>query len=253
MIYFRIMERVIATLLLSVSFLSCNQAQTSTDLWRSAAEQYENADYRGALINYQLVEAEMVSSELYFNLGNCYYHLDSVAQSILYFEKAIKLNPRDRAARENLSLALSKIEDPIPAIEEFFLRRWVNGMSNVIPPFGWGLVCIALLWFTVWMLVRSVKRDTLRQDKFRLGVPVAFFLFCLFGSYMAFQNQMDSDYAIVMEPIEVKVAPDSLSAITRSVAAGEKVLIIDQLDAYYKVRFVNYEHGWLPKPVLRRI
>ncbi len=247
------MGRCLVVLLLSLSASSCGLAQSSDDLWIAAAEQYENGDYHDALRNYRLVEREVVSSELYFNLGNCYYQLDSVAQSILYFEKAIKLNPRDRIARENLELAVSLMADPIPAIDEFFLKRWVNGMSRMLPPIGWGLVAIAFLWLAVWILIKGVRGSTLRQDRLRYALPITGFLICLFAGYVAFQNQTDSDYAIVMESIEIKVAPDELSATTRSITEGEKVMIIDKLENYYKVRFVNYEHGWLPKSAVRRI
>jgi len=252
-IYFSVMGRLIAVLLLAVSALSCSHGQSNNDLWMSASQHYANADYRDALMNYRIIEGELASSELYFNLGNCYFQLDSVAQSILYFEKAIKLNPRDHMARENLKLVMSRVDDPISAIDEFFLKRWANGMSDIMPPVAWGLICLIFLWFAMWMLVKSLKRNTLRRDRLSYTLPVGAFIFCFIGGYIAIQNRTDSDYAIVMEALEVKVAPDELSATTRSIAAGEKILIIDKLDDYYKVRFVNYEHGWLPKTTVRRI
>ena len=176
-----------------------------------------------------------------------------MAQSILYFEKAIKLNPRDRSASDNLDLARSRMDDPIPAIDEFFLKSWVNGLSKLLPPMGWGLFGLVFLWLAVWLLIKSVRGNTLRQDRLRYALPVAAFLFCLFSGFVAFQNQTDSDSAIVMESIDIKVAPDELSATTRTIGEGEKVMIIDKLDDFYKVRFVNYEHGWLPKSTVRRI
>jgi tetratricopeptide (TPR) repeat protein len=244
---------MIVILLLSVSALPCSRAQTPEDLWRSGSELYDQGDFNGALTNYRRVEAIVVSSELYFNLGNCYYQLDSVAKSILYFEKTIKLNPRGRTARENLVLARNRMDDPISSIDEFFLKRWLNKMSEVLPPMGWGLLCLVFIWLVVWMLVRSVRRGTLRRDRVRYTLPILVFLVCLFLGYVAFENQTDSDYAIVMESIAIRAAPDELSAITRTITGGEKVMILDKLDDYYKVRFVNYEHGWLPKSVVRRI
>jgi len=247
------MGKLIAIFLISVSTVQLALTQTSEDLWKSASEQYVNGDYSGSAATYRLIEGEVVSSELYFNLGNCYYQLDSTAKAILNFEKAIKLNPRNKAARENLRLAVDLMVDPIPAIEEFFLKRWLNGLSELLPPVGWGLLSIASLWLAAWFLVRSVRRDLLKTDLVRYLVPLAVFLFCIAIGYIAFVNQTDSDYAIVMESLAIRVAPDELSAVSRTITEGEKVMIIDELEDYYKVRFVNYEHGWIPKAGVRRI
>jgi len=244
---------MIIILLLIGWSLPCSWAQAPEELWQSAAEQFNSGNYSTAIANYQLIEKEVASSELYYNMGNSYYLLDSVALSILYFEKAIKLNPRDRTARENLELAVELMHNPIPAIEEFFLKRWLNSLSDLLPPMGWGILCVLILWTIVWMLVRSVRRNTLRKDRLRYALPVAALVISLLTGYVAYQNQTTSDYAVVMESIEVKVAPDALSAVTRTVSEGEKVLIMDKLDDFYKVRFVNYEHGWLPESAVRRI
>jgi hypothetical protein len=247
------MGRLLSVVLLLALVQLSGWSQTSEEMWRSATEQYESGDYEAARSNYLLMSGEKPSSELYYNLGNCYFHLDSVAQSILYFEKAIKLDPRNDAARENLELAVERMDNPIPAIEEFFLKRWLNGLSDLLPPMGWGILCLVILWLIAWMLVRSVRRGTMSNDRLKYILPVFAFTFLIFIAYASYQNLTESEYAIVMDGYEVKVAPDPLSATTRSISEGEKVMIIDALDNYYKVRFVNYEHGWLPLTAVKRI
>lgn len=247
------MKKMGSLLLVSMLLLSSGLAQTSQELWTSASEQYANGEYENALVNYQGVEQSVISSELFYNLGNCYYQLDSVASAILYFEKAIKLNPRDRKARENLALAVERMEDPIPSIDAFFLTRWVSGVSEFLPSIAWGLISLVFLWTALFMVASAVKRNTLRANQIRYILPAGAFVFTLMLGYVALQNQTNSDYAIVMKSIDVRVAPDALSAITKSVREGEKVMILDNLDAFYKVRFVNYEHGWIPKSVVKGI
>jgi len=247
------MRGLIVGILVFIAALPGGNAQSANDLWQLATEQYNSEDYTSATMNYRQIERELVSFELYFNLGNCYYQLDSVANSILYFEKAIKQNPRNGQARENLELAIDQREDPISSIDEFFLKKWTNRMSDMLPPLGWGLVGLIFLWLAVWILVKSIRQNTLRLDRIRYGLSITAFLLCLFFGFVAFQNQTDSDYAIVMQSLDVKVAPDVLSATTRTITEGEKVMIIDKLEDFYKVRFVNYEHGWLPKSAIRHI
>lgn len=248
------MRRLIAALFLFLAMLNGNTAQGTDSIWKSASEHYNNGDYTSAAMNYRIIEGEnIVSSELYFNLGNCYYKLDSVANSILYYEKALKLNPRDDGARENLAKAINLIDDPIPSINQFFLTRWINWTSDLLPPMVWGILSLLALWFISWMLVRSVKGHTFHQDRIKYGVPVLVFLLSLFFAYVSYENQTSSDFAIVMESISVRAAPDDQSQVTKTIMEGEKVMILDKLEGYYKVRFVNYEHGWLPETAVRRI
>jgi tetratricopeptide (TPR) repeat protein len=48
------------------------------------------------------------SSELYFNLGNCYYKLNKVAP-IYSYEKALVLSPNDKEVLNNLKFAQKEL------------------------------------------------------------------------------------------------------------------------------------------------
>ena len=74
------MKKIILLLcLLSFSFgFSQNKA-----LFNEATELYNNGEYSAAIENYeQIIENGEHSASLYFNLGNCYYKLNSIGPSI---------------------------------------------------------------------------------------------------------------------------------------------------------------------------
>ena len=60
------------------------------DVFVGANEKYNSLDFVGAIEKYnELLIGGFHSPELYFNLGNAYYKLDSLAQSIYYYEKGL--------------------------------------------------------------------------------------------------------------------------------------------------------------------
>lgn len=70
------------------------------------------------------------SAELYFNIGNCLYKLDSLEGAILYFERAKKLKPNDEDINLNLQIANGKIVDKIEPIPQLFIATyWIEFIS----------------------------------------------------------------------------------------------------------------------------
>ena len=78
-----------------------------------------------------IIENGEHSAALYFNLGNSYYKINDLANSIYYYEKALKLMPNDSDVLNNLSysqnMLIDKVEKlPINQVSEFF-----NLISNI--------------------------------------------------------------------------------------------------------------------------
>ena len=73
---------------IAVLFLSSTMiAQTPDALFDQGNKAYNLGAYQEAITHYEAVlEAEVHSSELYFNLANAYYRLGEVGESIFYFE-----------------------------------------------------------------------------------------------------------------------------------------------------------------------
>ncbi|MCB0296035.1 MAG: tetratricopeptide repeat protein, partial [Calditrichaeota bacterium] len=69
----------------------------------------------------KIVDSGFEASQVYYNMGNCYYKQDRTGLAVLYYEKARKLNPNDREINENLQLANLKVKDRIELPPQFFL------------------------------------------------------------------------------------------------------------------------------------
>ncbi len=87
-----------------VLFVNLSFSQQN-DIFVVANEKYNSLDFVGAIEKYnELLKGGFHSSELYFNLGNAYYKLDSLAQSIYYYEKGLKYFPNDSSLTSKFSI-----------------------------------------------------------------------------------------------------------------------------------------------------
>ena len=76
--------------LMSLSLFSGNVEQ----LIDSAQNSFMQTQYAAALEMYDSVcNMGYSSSDLYYNIGNCYYRLNDIPNSVYYYEKALMLDP----------------------------------------------------------------------------------------------------------------------------------------------------------------
>src|SRR5574344_2121183 len=105
---------------------------TERNYQKEAIEAYNNKNYPAAIEAYDSLMKQGVSSELYYNLGNCYYRSGNKGMAVLYYEKALKLEPDNRMAQANLDFIHTKLIDPYAAEENIIVvgyrsvRNWLS-------------------------------------------------------------------------------------------------------------------------------
>ena len=151
------MSRIYTTLffisLLPLILVSELPAQSAQILFESANRDYFEGNYEQSIEKYQkILENDVESGEVYFNLGNAYYKLDDYGRAILCFEKAKKYLSGDDALEKNLKLAQFRIIDEIEPIPQLFLQVWWNELLNLfsIEFYAWmSLMLFAILTFLI--------------------------------------------------------------------------------------------------------
>jgi len=108
------------------------------ELWIKANNSYLQALYQEALDDYLMIE-EMgyTSSKLCYNIGNTYFKLNNIPRSILYYERALKIDPSDADILNNLSLAKEYTLDRIEEVPDFIVKTWFRNLNYSISSDGW--------------------------------------------------------------------------------------------------------------------
>jgi tetratricopeptide (TPR) repeat protein len=126
------MKKIVSTFLLiilAVSIFAVNQIDT---IYEEAIDSYNNKDYQIALEKFSLIENEgIVNSDLYYNIGNCYFRINEIGRAILYFKKALKVESDHQAARRNLEYALTLTKDKQNSENESVIRSfWLKAFDS---------------------------------------------------------------------------------------------------------------------------
>jgi tetratricopeptide (TPR) repeat protein len=244
------MRRVLIGILL-VWAVGTARSQEAGLLFSQANQLYRNADYeKAATIYEQIIKNGYESPALFYNLGNARFKLKDVPGSILNYERARRLAPRDEDISYNLRLANLRVIDKIEPIPEFFLTEWWKDFIRSCSSSTWALLAVCGLWAAVVFaaVVMFLKTPMVRK------VLALSSLFLVLASGVAFagvtlqsQYERSQELAIISTPsISVKSSPDSKSTDLFLLHEGLKVEVLDSYANWKKIRLPDGKVGWAP-------
>lgn len=230
--------------------LATVSAQTPQQLMQKGNDAYGKGDYAAAVEAYNaILDAGMHSADLYYNLGNAYYRQEELGLAILNYERALRLNPRFRDARQNLDLAYSKTEDKIDSLPQIFIVHWVQSVISWFSHTGWLIVLLILVALlgalTVLFFVSSDY--AWRRRSLLIGIFVSLILLLAIGCTIASHVQYNRhDRAIVTSPmIVVKSSPEAHGIDKMILHEGTKVEIEETLGEWHKIEIADGNNGWV--------
>ena len=240
-------------LILSViwAFSLETHAQEQANQWFEQANAAYNAGrYDSAMMMYeQVLQAELESVPLYYNMGNTYYKMREYPMAIYCYEKALKLDPGNDDVKTNLAIANLAIVDKIEEVPQSFIAKGWQRLKAMLSGDQWAvlsLVAFALMLASAYLFLRS-RRMGLRKLGFFAGIVLLLVvaLSVVFASQQK-QASLKEDHAIVMPPtVTVKSSPNEESVDLFVLHEGTKVTLLDQADGWNKVRIGNGSVGWL--------
>lgn len=219
---------------------------------------YKKGDFSKAINQYeQILKTNFESTELYYNLGNSYYKLKQIPNSILNFEKALKLNPNDEDIQNNLIIANAQIVDKIDAVPQLFFIEWINQLQRGLNSDAWGILTIVFFWLTIICLFIFLLFYSSAIRKTFFPISVLFLILSamtfIFASNSQ-KNEENSNSAIIMSPSAyVKSSPDEKSIDLFILHEGTKIKILDEVGEYRNIKLVDGRVGWILKVTMEKI
>ncbi len=248
---------VTGILILITSFTVFSQNQSTEDVIL-ANKEYNEGHYEIAIDLYEkVVDKGFASAELFYNLGNAYFKTDAIPESIFYYEKALKLDPRNKDIQFNLNIANSRKIDKIEEVPDLFYIKWWKSIKALFSPNNWAMITviffITIFIFGIFFIISRNYR--IRKTSFWISVTaIAFFLLSLLISIQSNNEFMSDDYAIVFDPtITVKSSPTVSSVDLFVIHEGTKIEILDKVEGWYEIRIANGSEGWLPESAIKKI
>jgi tetratricopeptide (TPR) repeat protein len=237
-------------LLISLNF-SCSFAQSPQSTFDQANKYYIEKDYDKAIsLLESLVKSRNGTAEVYFNLGNAYYKSGNYSAAILNYERAKKLKPSDPDIDFNLRLANLNTIDKIELAPQVFYIKWWNDFinsSSIESHIKDGLILIWIAFF-IALIYLFVNVSALKRITFFITVIL---LVCGFFSLFMSQKQLNAlndnkSAIIVSSSTYIKGSPDENSINLFMLHSGTKVVVIDELKGWKRIRIANGNEGWTP-------
>ena len=234
------------------------QGQELDSLFNAANKRYQQEEYMKALDLYQQIEKqEMQSSELFFNMGNIYYKTNQVAPSIYYYEKALRMSPNDKDIRFNLSFANTMVLDNIEPLPKSLGQKFMDSVVLKFTYETWAKISVSLAFiFAILFLLYHFSYSTSKKRIYFITsiLSVIFVTMSLFFSYRNKHYVDNKIEAIIFSPqAAVKSAPTNSSDVYFELHEGTKVLVLEALDNWKKIKIADGKMGWIKESDLKEL
>lgn len=171
------------------------------------------------------------------------------AFAILYYEKALRLDPHNADVLYNLSVVREQCIDRIEPIPQFFVTQWIQKTYRMLSPDIWSLLSLVFLPLSLTFVMLFVYAGPveLRKASFVLAV----FIFLLFVTSWGLPDSQKkeavrADMAIVMSAVSsVKSAPGMQGKDLLVLHEGTKVRVLEEAGEWARIELEDGRQGWL--------
>ena len=222
----------------------------ATELWDMANESYTAAEYKLALEYFLEIEKKGYASwQLFYNIANTYFKLGFNGKAVLYYERALRLNPSERDIQNNLRHAKEFTVDRIEEIPDFILKTWVRDINYKLSSDTWVTFSIVFFILVALLLLSFRYGPTPGIRKLSFFVSMLLLLAGITATLFAW-NQRNAYHkeheAVIMMPVStVRSSPDVSGTTLFILHEGTKAQIIEKLGKWVRIELADGRQGWI--------
>ena len=225
-------------------------AQDADSLFVSANNLYKVEKYTEAIEKYKKIEAlEVVSTDLFYNLGNSYYKLNKVGPAIYYYEKALILDPLNEDVKNNLVFAKRLALDNIEELPKTVLQKINSNYLQKLSYNQWAIIVVIFSFLGSLLFLLFYFSETPLKKRLFFITSIASFFFLivsLFITYNQYNFSKKNKAAIIFaEKTEIRNAPTLNSEEVFTLHEGTKVIVLDSVDNWKKIKLADGKQGWI--------
>jgi tetratricopeptide (TPR) repeat protein len=246
------------------------------EVFRGGNASYEAGEYAAAIEAYRrLTDAGVVNADLYYNLGNAYYKNNELGPAVLFYVRALRIEPRNDEATDNLALVRSQLRDKQFVQQQNRLLRgfiWLhNNLSTtemlVFASGSYVFLCLLLIVFifrNTPAVVAAYRRVSVlspgrlvglarAQDLLvAIGVVAALLLTSGISAYR--KLAVDQSEAVVLAAeVAVFSSPTDDATLQFKIHEGTMVTIRDRRAVWTKIALPGGMSGWVATESIEKV
>jgi hypothetical protein len=229
-------------LALSVSIAARDQQQISIEACNT---QYHNNAFEDAIACYQNIPSEGHSANILYNIGNSYAQLDQPGYSVLYFLRALSINPGDSDISGNLAMVKKEkgLFPPEKSAAQLFFSLLSLGQ--------WSLLCLlSVAGYLIFSCTRLTKGKNVLLESFVILLCVFSLSAGVLGTIIRYREWHQS---VVIKDSRLLVSPFENGASIGSIEQGRLVYPHKEHGNYWYVTDETGRKGWLETEVFESI
>ena len=243
---------------ISIFVFQYNFGQDFNEMFNKGNSAYNEGNFEKAISHYNsILEKGKHSSDLYFNMGNAYYRLNRVAESIFYYEKAKQLDPSSDKIKLNSSFAENMTIDSIEELPKSQIEEIKIKVFRILSDRNWAILTVILSWLFLVMfsLYLFNNKSNTKRTFFSLSSICLFVLiFSLSVSYLSQKEKESNQFAIIFSnQLNIWPEPNERGEIKFILHKGTKVNLLENLEEWKKIRIANGSEGWVKNPELKSL
>lgn len=245
---------LISAILLS-GCLHCMAAGNYSAQWQKGTAFYQQTQYDSASYYFEQIAAlKPQNAEVYYNLGNTYYRLNKIALAVLNYQRALRVNPDYKEAKDNLALTESRISNHIQPAGDIFFIDWWNNITHPNKTNLWSV--LALLSFIFIIVAMMARRYTKYGHNIPIQLPglLGFACVCfLILAFAAAKNAQHSNLAVVMQNDAPLMNNEQRGKSLSLIPEGTTVKILGEKAGWVEVSLPDGRSGWLQQNLVDKV
>lgn len=234
------------TAIVALALAGIARADTGNTTFNEPNRLFSEGRYADAAVAYEtLARKHGWSAPLLYDLANAYAQEGNVGRSVLNYERAHVLAPRDPDIAANLAYVRATAGLPIP------VRPWHQTVARFFTPTTWTLLAVLSLWLSGAGLV-ATRRWRSRRLVYATAVAALVGVMSVAAMVVLDRNL---NHAVVVETksAPVRVSPFDTAASETTVSEGQDVSIIGHHGDFLRVRDGQGRTGWVQSTAVQPV
>jgi tetratricopeptide (TPR) repeat protein len=214
-----------------------------------ANQAYEEGEFTEAQQLYEkAINEGVVNANVYYNYANTLFRLDKLGESILYYEKALKLSPTDEDIKANLKFANAQTIDKHPQPGHNIITKfiWFLHSSYDLNSALWLALGLFSGLFLLGVLVLFIPQRIRILIYPLMGLMALGFLITIPSIAVRIHEQETVKFGIVLaQSLEIYSGPGESYQVLSKVHEGTKFEIEGVSNNWAKVKLPNGTGGYV--------
>lgn len=250
----KVKHLVLFTLFLPLFLMAASSfASENPRLYIEGVTDYNNGDFKKSVDSFETIAASGVKNgKLFYNLGNAHFKAGNLGNSILWYERAVKMIPNDPDLKFNFEYAKGFVKDKsdekgFSVFKILFFWKHLLGQNTIKYS---GVALSFLFWIMIiFQMVKGRKIVKLHTGVvFTLAV-----IFILTASYDFYADRFIKKAVILPAKVSVRSGLTADSTELFILHVGTNVSVEDNRKGHVKIRFSDDKIGWIEKEYIEII